>query len=73
MAQWVKDLQHCCSCGIGCRYSSASMPGLGISMCHEYDQEREKKNYLQRLPNVPKDGEWQNHFWLETMAIAALS
>ena len=33
---------YCCSCGIGHRSSSDSIPGLGTSRCCRYSQKRKK-------------------------------
>ena len=31
--QWVKKIQHCCSCGINCSCGLDSIPGPGTSIC----------------------------------------
>ena len=44
-AQWVKRIQLCCNCGVGCSCSSDLIPGPGTYICSEFKQLKKKIGY----------------------------
>lgn len=45
----VWRILHCCSCCVGCNYSSDSIPGPGTSICHWCSQKKKKAQWISDL------------------------
>lgn len=42
--QWIKGIQHCHSCSVGCGWGLDSIPGPGTSVCHGVAIKNKNKN-----------------------------